>query len=114
MDAVPPAAAQQQPGAAGRPEAIKAVPVRHPGRWLAALVVAVGLGGLGYSMATTHTYEWDVVGQYFTSSRVLSGLVTTLVLTVVAMAIGVSLGTVLAVTRLSPNPLLSSASWVYI
>jgi len=112
MDAVPPAAAQ--PGDAGRPEAIKAVPVRHPGRWLAALVVAVGLGGLGYSMATTHNYEWDVVGQYFTSTRVVNGLLATLVLTALAMLIGVSLGTVLAVVRLSTNPLLRSASWLYI
>jgi polar amino acid transport system permease protein len=102
-----------QPGT-GRPEAIKAVPVRHPGRWLAALVVAVGLGGLGYSMATTSTWHWDLVGQYFTSDRVISGLWTTLALTVIAMAIGIILGTILAVLRLSPNPLLSAASWFYI
>jgi polar amino acid transport system permease protein len=102
------------PGDAGRPEVIKAIPVRHPGRWVAALVVAIGLGGLAYSMATTSNYEWGLVGQYFTSRRVIDGLVTTLVLTVVAMAVGISLGTVLAVVRLSPNPLLSSASWLYI
>ena len=100
--------------AAERPEAIKAIPVRHPGRWLAALVVAIGLGGLVYSMATTRTYEWDIVGQYFTSSRVLDGLIATLVLTAAAMLVGVTLGTVVAVVRLSPNPLLSTASWVYI
>jgi polar amino acid transport system permease protein len=105
--------AATQPGA-GRPEAIRAIPVRHPGRWLAALVVAVGLGGLGYSMATTSAWHWEVVAQYFTSERVLSGLWTTLLLTVIAMAIGIVLGTVLAVLRLSPNPLLSSASWFYI
>ncbi len=102
------------PEAAGRPEAIKAVPVRHPGRWLASLVVAVGLGGLAYSMATTDTYRWDIVGQFFTSSRVLNGLLATIVLTAVAMLVGVVLGTILAVVRLSPNPLLSTASWVYI
>jgi len=112
MDTVP--LATEQPGGAGRPEAIKAIPVRHPGRWVAALVVAVGLGGLGYSMATTKSYRWDIVGDWFTSRRVLDGLVATLELTVIAMAIGVVLGTVLAVTRLSPNPLLGSASWLYI
>ena len=38
----------------------------------------------------------------------------TLELTVLAMAIGIVLGVVLAVMRLSPNPLVSGASWVYI
>ena len=110
MDTAPPAL----PGAAERPEAIKAIPVRHPGRWLAAVVVAVGLGGLAYSMATTSTYGWRVVGDFITSRRILDGLLTTLELTVVAMAVGIVLGIVLAVTRLSSNPLLSAASWLYI
>ena len=102
------------PGVAERPEAIKAIPVRHPGRWVAALVVAVGLGGLGYSMATTSRWRWDVVATYFTDGRIINGLEQTLLLTVIAMAVGIVLGTVLAVLRLSPNPLLSSASWLYI
>ena len=38
----------------------------------------------------------------------------TLELTVLAMPIGIVLGVVLALMRLSPNPLLSSASWFYI
>ena len=38
----------------------------------------------------------------------------TLELTVIAMAIGIVLGVVLAVMRLSLNPLVSSASWFYI
>jgi polar amino acid transport system permease protein len=38
----------------------------------------------------------------------------TLELTAVSMAIGVGLGTLFAVMRLSPNPLVSGASWLYI
>ena len=38
----------------------------------------------------------------------------TIELTVIAMAIGIVLGVVLAVMRLSPNPLVSGASWLYI
>ena len=38
----------------------------------------------------------------------------TLELTVISMAIGIVLGIVLAVMRLSPNPLVSGASWFYI
>jgi polar amino acid transport system permease protein len=95
-------------------EEIKAVPVRHPGRWIAAVVVLVLFAMLVHSLATNPRFEWNIVGQYFLSSRVLRGLGVTILLTVVSMAIGIVLGVILAVMRLSQNPLLSGASWVYI
>jgi polar amino acid transport system permease protein len=112
--------ATQQP--AGSPEpaggvphgAIEAVPVRHPGRWLAAVVVAVVAVLLIRSVATNPRFEWDVVGDYLFDARILRGIVTTLELTVIAMAIGVLGGVLMAVMRLSPNPLVSSASAIYI
>ena len=55
-----------------------------------------------------------IVGHYLFSDSVLHGLRVTLELTVIAMAIGIALGVVLAVMRLSPNPLVSGASWLYI
>jgi polar amino acid transport system permease protein len=96
------------------PDEIKAIPVRHPGRWVATVLIAALLAVIAYSLATTTGYRWDIVGQYFTSQRVLNGLVATLYLTALAMGVGVLLGIVLAVMRLSPNPLVSGASWVYI
>ncbi len=100
--------------APGRPEEIKAVPVRHPGRWLAAGLVLLLVVSLADSMATNPRFQWGVVGDYLFSSRVLRGLAATIELTVISMAIGISLGLVLALMRLSPNPLVSSASWIYI
>lgn len=99
---------------AGRPDDIRAIPVRHPGRWVAAAIVLVLAVALGRSVATNPRFEWSVVGHYFLSSQILHGLVATLVLTVIAMAIGIVLGVILAVMRLSLNPLVSSASWLYI
>jgi polar amino acid transport system permease protein len=95
-------------------ERIKAVPVRHPGRWVAAAVVGVIAVALIRSAVTNPRFEWDIVGHYFLSSDVLHGLLVTLELTVISMAIGILLGVVLAVMRLSPNPLVSGSSWVYI
>ena len=69
---------------------------------------------LARSVATNKRFYWSVVGDWLFSSRVLHGLLVTLELTVIAMAIGIVLGTILAVMRLSPNPLVSAASWVYI
>jgi polar amino acid transport system permease protein len=96
------------------PGEIQAVPVRHPGRWIAAGVIALLVASLIHSAATNPRFEWSVVGDYLFSSRILHGLVITLELTAAAMAIGIVLGVVLALMRLSQNPVLSSVSWVYI
>jgi polar amino acid transport system permease protein len=99
---------------AGRPDDIKAVPVRHPGRWVVAAIVLLLAAIIVNSVATNPRFGWGTVGHYLFSSRILDGLRITLELTVIAMAIGIVLGVVLAVMRLSPNPLVSGASWLYI
>jgi polar amino acid transport system permease protein len=96
------------------PDEIKAIPVRRPGRWIAAAIILVFGAALAKSVATNPRFQWGIIGHYFTSSRILQGLVTTLELTVLCMAIGIVIGIVLAVMRLSPNPLLSGTSWLYI
>jgi polar amino acid transport system permease protein len=101
-------------GQAGRPEQIRAVPVRRPGRWVAAAIVLVIAVALVRSVATNTRFEWGVVGNYLFDERILEGVRVTIELTVIAMAIGVALGVVLAIMRLSPNPLVSGASWLYI
>ena len=97
-----------------RPDDIKAVPVRHSGRWVATAVVLVLAVAVVHSVATNPRFEWGIVGHYLFSSPVMHGLRVTLELTVIAMAVGIAIGVVLAVMRLSPNPLVSSASWLYI
>jgi polar amino acid transport system permease protein len=97
-----------------RPEDIRAVPVRRPGRWVAAAIVLVIAAALIRSVVTNGRFEWSVVGHYLFDPRIRHGAVITIELTVIAMAIGVSLGVLLAVMRLSPNPLVSGASWFYI
>lgn len=97
-----------------RPDEIKAIPVRHRGRWIAAAIIVVLTAALADSMRTNDRFQWEIVRHYFFSSRVLHGLVVTLELTALSMAIGIVLGIVLAVMRLSPNPLVSGASWIYI
>jgi polar amino acid transport system permease protein len=96
------------------PDEIRAIPVRHPGRWLAALVIAFLVYAVVVSMATNKRFDWTVVRHYLGTSQILHGLAVTLELTVTSMAIGITLGVILAVMRLSPNPLVGGASWVYI
>jgi polar amino acid transport system permease protein len=99
---------------AGDAAELKAVPVRHPGRWLAGAAVTVIAAALIHSAATNPRFGWGTVGHYLLSAPVLDGLVVTLELTVVSMVVGIVLGVVLAVMRLSPNPLVAGASWAYI
>jgi polar amino acid transport system permease protein len=84
------------------------------GRWIAAAIVLVFAAALIYSFATNSRVQWSVVGNYLFDPRVLRGVRATLELTVVSMAIGILLGVILAVMRLSPNPVVKSASWLYI
>jgi polar amino acid transport system permease protein len=59
-------------------------------------------------------FQWNVIGQYFLSSEVLKGLGITVALTVIAMAGGIAIGAVLAIMRLSPNPIVTGSAWGYI
>ncbi len=97
-----------------RPQPIKAVPVRHPGRWVAAVIVLAIAAEVVGTVVTSPGLQWSVVGDYLFQSLILGGVQLTIELTVIAMLIGVVLGVVLAVMRLSPNPVVSSVSWLYI
>jgi polar amino acid transport system permease protein len=101
-------------GRTGRPEEIKAVPVRRPGRWIVAFIVLVFAASIIRAVVTNKNFQWHVVGQYLFDSRILDGVLVTLELTVLSMLIGIILGVLLAVMRRSPNPIVSGGSWLYI
>ena len=58
----------------GRPEEIKAVPVRRPGRWIAAAIVLVIAASFVRSVVTNKHFQWSVVGHYLFDSRILHGV----------------------------------------
>jgi polar amino acid transport system permease protein len=97
-----------------RPAPLQAVPVRHPGRWAAVAVIAVLVAMAVSSVVTNPNWEWRFQLDNAFAAPVVQGVWTTLWLTGASMLMGVLLGIVLAVMRLSPNPVLSSAAWVYI
>jgi polar amino acid transport system permease protein len=96
------------------PEQIKAVPVRHPGRWIATAVIAVLVAMFVHMLVTNPVFRWNFMFQNMFAPPVLAGARTTLIMTVLAMVLGVLLGIVLAVMRLSPNPIVAGAAWGYI
>jgi polar amino acid transport system permease protein len=94
-------------------EQLTVVPVRHPGRWVAVAVIALLAAMAVNSLIRNPRWHWDYVRGYFTYSTILHGVLITIQLTVSAMVIGVALGIVLAVMRLSDNPIVSGAAWLY-
>ncbi|MBC9711256.1 amino acid ABC transporter permease [Streptomyces sp. TRM66268-LWL] len=95
------------------PEAIKAIPVRHYGRYVSA-VLAIGiLVSIVYAFSQGRI-NWGAIPDYFFDDRILDGVVETMWLTLLSMAIGIIGGIVLAVMRLSTNPVTSSIAWFYI
>jgi polar amino acid transport system permease protein len=92
----------------------KPAPVRRPGRWVASVIVLVVVASIIRSIATNSRFQWHVVGQYLFDSRIIHGVLITLELTGLSMAIGIVLGIIAAVMRLSPNRLVSGSSWFYI
>ncbi|MFI7211402.1 amino acid ABC transporter permease [Micromonospora maritima] len=94
--------------------AVRVVPVRHYGRWLTALVVA-GLAALFLrALLTSPNLEPGTIAHYLFQDYVLDGVLTTLWLTLLAMVLGTAGGILLAVLRLSDNPVLRGVSWTFI
>jgi len=102
------------PSIGAQPEAIRAIPVRHPWRWIAAVVALLFAAGVIDIFITAPELRWSVVGEYLFDGRILNGALVTLALTAVAMVIGVGLGLLMAVMRLSVNPVMRWVSWFYI
>jgi polar amino acid transport system permease protein len=105
---------EQPTQATERPDDIEAVPVRHPGRWVVAVIVLIIAASLIRSAIDDANFQWSVFGHYLFDPRIMRGVVKTIWLTALSMVLGIALGTILAVMRLSPNRLVSGFSWLYI
>lgn len=93
---------------------IDAVPLRHPWRWVGAAIVVALSGLFLYGAATNPAYGWATFGKYVFDERVSEAAWNTLQLTIWSMVLGLLLGVVIAVMRLSPNPVFKAVSWVYL
>jgi polar amino acid transport system permease protein len=89
------------------------VPLRHPYRQIATLIVLCLIAMSGYSAATNARFQWEVALGYVFADPILEGLLCTLALTAVVMIIGVVFGTIIAIMRLSSSPVMSGAAWLF-
>ncbi|MEW1805840.1 amino acid ABC transporter permease [Pseudarthrobacter sp. NPDC080039] len=90
------------------------VPVRHPGRWVSAIIILLLVAGFLQSLFTNPNFRWDVVGTYILDVKVVQGVGWTLLLTVASMVLAIVLAILLAVMRQSDNPVFRWTSWVWV
>lgn len=107
-------AATRTNGATESAGIVRVVKQRHIGRWLSGGVMIVIVALALRSVATNDRFGWPIVVGYLFDPQILDGVYLTLILTFVCMAIGIVLGTVLAVMRLSANPVAQALAFGYI
>jgi polar amino acid transport system permease protein len=89
------------------------VPRRHIGRWISATLVVAVLGWFIWTLAVTESLQWGVVAEYMFNEQVLKGVQNTLLMAVLSVVIGLTVGTVIAVMKLSVNPVLYGVATLY-
>lgn len=106
---------ETDPGASDRPERIRAIPLRHPARnAFAVILVLLVLTFIWDAAFNRPAYDWPSVGMYLFDIRVSQAALVTLQLTVLSMVGAITLGALLAIMRLSPNPVLRGIAWVFL
>src|SRR5215218_7622933 len=111
--------ATSPPGAApdsepNESEPIRAIKLRHPWRTVFAVVVILAAAVFIVDAAMRPAFDWPSVGKYLFDRRITAAALVTLELTVLSMIIAIVLGVILAIMRLSPNPVLKSVAWFYV
>ncbi|MDF0498615.1 amino acid ABC transporter permease [Bradyrhizobium yuanmingense] len=86
---------------------------RHVGRYVGAAIV-VSLAAWVVLAFARGQIEWSYVGQFLTARTIILGCANTVLMTVLAMLVGVVIGVTVAIMRLSTNPVLNWAAAVYV
>ncbi|WP_022867737.1 amino acid ABC transporter permease [Schaalia vaccimaxillae] len=95
-------------------ELLQAKALPRPGRWVSAAITAVFAAMIASALITNKNFQWDLVFQWLFSQSIMTGVLYTLILTVLAMVIGTALAITMAIMRQSVNPILRWVATAYI
>lgn len=109
-----PAPAAPHPTDGAGSDDVVAVPLRHPWRWVGAALLGIGFAALASSLWANPNIDHRTISSYLFHPRILGGVGLTLMLTVVSMVVSTILGVLLAVMRLSKNPVMNAFAWFYV
>ena len=91
-----------------------AIRLRHPWRTVLAVALILIFALFIIDAARRPAYDWPSVAKYIFDRRISEAAVNTLQLTIYSMVIAIVLGVILAVMRLTPNPVVKSVAWFYL
>ncbi|MEZ2392095.1 amino acid ABC transporter permease [bacterium RCC_150] len=90
------------------------VPKSRTGAWILGAVVLVVLASSLYTLLSRPALSWPVIWEYLFSPDIMSGLLITLYVTVIAMVLGLTFGLIAALMMGSKNPTLTAVASLYI
>lgn len=96
------------------PDEYTTVKAKYLGRWVSGGLILILAALALQSVVTNPRFGWETVGKYIRDVSIVNGIAVTLMLTAVSMVIGILLGVVLAVMRLSHNPVVRAAASAYV
>jgi polar amino acid transport system permease protein len=76
-------------------------------RWIGVAIVVTFLVWVSYQLFTNPGFQWEIVFRYMLDRTVLRGISMTIQLTVLVMIIGVFVGIIVALMRMSKEPVLN-------
>jgi polar amino acid transport system permease protein len=94
-------------------KAMRVVPLRRPFLWIGSVVVLILAGTLLVSIWRNPHIDHAAIARFQFAPAILNGLRMTVVLALLAAAIGTVLGVLLALMRLSRSTVLRTASAIY-
>jgi polar amino acid transport system permease protein len=84
---------------------VVAVPLRHPSRWIFGGIATVLLLSFIWAVYSAKSIQHEIVAKFLFDPRILQGMLVTIFVTVLCMFIATILATLLAIMKLSENPL---------
>lgn len=95
-------------------ETFRVVPVRKPWMVVLAAILIVLAALFVWSVATNPNLDWAAVAKYQFAGAILDGLRVTVVLTIFSGILGLALGVLIGLMRLSSSHVLQVGSWFYV
>lgn len=86
----------------------------HWGRWAIGTIAVAAVGWLIYAIVFNENIRWNRVFEYLFATKILDGVVVTIWISILATVLGLGLGVVLAVMKLTANPVLQWLATLYI
>ncbi len=114
MSVADPAEIRTPPDVAQSVARLTVVPRRQYGIWIGTVLALLLAFVIVRAFASNPAFAWDTAFGYLFHPSIMRGLRTTLILTVLIMVVAIVVGTIVAIMRVSPSPILRAFAGAYV